>query len=81
MARKMADLFALLRLKLSGHSEWRFYFDLAFEFKMPVRELLKRMTSRELTWWKVYGEVRHLEEKNPQKSADILQELKAKVKR
>jgi len=57
------------------------YFDLAFEFKMPVRELLKRMTSRELTWWKVYGEVRHLEEKNPQKSADILQELKAKVKR
>lgn len=32
----------------------RFYFDLARELKMTVRELLRRIGSHEITEWKAY---------------------------
>jgi len=47
-----------------GHPERRFYFALARELGMTVKELLSKISSRELTEWKAFFELENAEMKN-----------------
>lgn len=44
-----------------GHPERKFYFSLAKELGMPVREMLQRISSKELTEWIAYSNIERVE--------------------
>ena len=62
---------------MKGHPERYFYFGLAEKLGMTVKEMLRSMSSTELTEWMAYFKVKAAFEKQAMNNPELENEVKA----
>ena len=60
------------------HPELRFYFSLARELRMTVREMLEKMSSKEMAYWMAYFRIENEEINRKTNEAKALDNVRSK---